>query len=351
MADDILPIAERLDLPRETLELLITRGAALVNVGRLRESIVTLVGAVAASSSYGLVVSGIRARVNLSYAAAAEDPRLAFDTAREGVEILHHLGMRDWPYMVGNAAELAIRIGDWEWALSEVADADDTETDAAARMRRAEIHGLRGMDVNDELQRMADRVAEVTELQTHATVDEVRAAVALARGDARGALELTRKWYLRGAGPDSWGPIVATRAAAWLEDAVAAREVLGALEGQRGRVAEAGRRECESVLAILEDRREEGIAGFIEAIRRWRDVGLEFDAAMCALSLVSLVGATDPEVRAAGEWAAALFERVDAGPFARRLADAMEAAAAAPATPPRNEARVTDAEASSVRSE
>ena len=78
-------------------------------------------------------------------------------------------------------------------------------------------------------------------------------------------------------------------------------------EGQRGRVAEAGRREAESVMAILEGRREDGIAGFIDAIRRWRDLGFEFDAAMCALSLVSMVGPMDPEVRAAGEQAAIMF--------------------------------------------
>ena len=61
--DDILPTAERLDLTRETIELLITRGPALANIGRLRESIVTLVGAVAASKSYGLVdVAAARAR-------------------------------------------------------------------------------------------------------------------------------------------------------------------------------------------------------------------------------------------------------------------------------------------------
>ena len=237
--------------------------------------------------------------------------------------------MREWSYMIGNAVELAIRIGDWDWALPEVAEAGLNETDAAARMRRAEIQGLRGMDVSDELQGMADRVAEMTEIQAQASVDEVRAAVALARDDPQRALELMRPWYERGVGPDSWATAHAVRAAAWLRDAETARDLVGVIGRQRGRVAEAGRREAESVVAILEGRRDDGIAGFIDAIRRWRDLGFEFDAAMCALSLVSLVGGSDPEVRAAGEWAAAVFERVGAEPFGRRLADAMEAAAPA----------------------
>ena len=96
MIDDILPTAERLDLTREAIELLVTRGPALAGIGRIREGIVTLVGAVAASNSYGLVDAEIRARVNLSFAAAGEDPQLAYRVAREGVEMVQRLGIRGW---------------------------------------------------------------------------------------------------------------------------------------------------------------------------------------------------------------------------------------------------------------
>ncbi|HEX6867683.1 MAG TPA: adenylate/guanylate cyclase domain-containing protein [Candidatus Limnocylindrales bacterium] len=322
LTDDILPIAERLDLRRETLEILITRGAALVSVGRLQESMAILVGAVARSASYGLVIAGIRARVNLSYAAAVEDPRLAYDTAREGVELLRHLGMRDWPYMLGNAAELAIRIGDWDWALPEV-EASALEGDSSARLRLAQIHGLRGADVIADLDALAVRYADLTEVQMQASVDEVRAVIALARGDARRALELMRPWYLRGIGPDSWGASLAGRATAWLGDAGTAAEVVGVMAGQRGRVNETAHREAEAALAILEGRREEGIAGALEAIRRWRDLGLEVDAALCALSLVKMVGPDNPDVRAAGLYASAVFERVGARPHHTLLERAM----------------------------
>ncbi len=47
LVDEILPTAERLELTRETMELLVTRGPALASIGRLREAIATLVGAVA----------------------------------------------------------------------------------------------------------------------------------------------------------------------------------------------------------------------------------------------------------------------------------------------------------------
>ena len=259
------------------IELLVTRGAALVNVGRLRESIVTLVGAVAASTSYGLWSTGIRARVNLELRGGGRGPASSpIDIAREGVELLRHLGMRDWPYMLGNAAELAIRIGDWDWALSEVEEAAADRDRPAARMRRAEIRGLRGMDVSGRAaghrrpRRGDDRAPGAGDRWTRCAP-----SVALARGDARRcarahATVVPARHRARTPG----APRTAARAAAWLGDVEAATEVLGVVERQRGRVAEASRREAESVVAILEGRREDGIAGFIDAIRRWRDLGL-----------------------------------------------------------------------------
>nr|MBA2266479.1 AAA family ATPase [Chloroflexota bacterium] len=233
VVDDILPTAERLELTRETIELLVTRGPALATIGRLREAIVTLSGAVAASTSYELVDVGLRARVNLSFAAAGEDPELAYRVAREGHELTLRLGMRGYAYyMLGNAAELAIRIGDWDWALPEVEDAVAvTENDITARLRLAEIRGLQGVDVEDELQAVADRVADMTEVQAQATVGEVRALVALARGDQRQAIERARRSYEQNMAPDATAAQTGSRAAGWLGDAAALRHALRALGG------------------------------------------------------------------------------------------------------------------------
>jgi class 3 adenylate cyclase/tetratricopeptide (TPR) repeat protein len=332
VVDDILPTAERLELTRETLELLVTRGPALVHIGRLREAIVTLTGAVAASTSYGLLDVGLRARVNLSFAAAGEDPEVAYAVAREGHELSQRFGMRGYAYyMLGNAAELAIRVGDWDWAKAEVeAAVDATENDLAARMRLAEIRGLRGADVAAEFQSIADLTAEMTEVQAHASVAEVRAVVALAHGDFRGALELARRSYEIAVAPDATAAQTAVRAAAWLRDASAVRHALGAMEGQVGRVPVAIRREAEAALAGLEGGRSESLAAFTDAVRRWRDLGFEFEAAVCALSLVTVLGVTEPEARAAAEDAGAVFERLGAQPFLKLLADAMSVAPSAP---------------------
>ena len=66
----------------------------------------------------------LRARVNLSYAAAAEDPVLAYKVARDGVDLARRLGMRGFGYyLLGNAADMALRLGEWEWATPELEEA------------------------------------------------------------------------------------------------------------------------------------------------------------------------------------------------------------------------------------
>ena len=338
VVDETLPTAERLELTRETINLLATRGPSLASLGRLREAIVTLVGAVAGASSYALPDVELRARVNLSYAAAAEDPQLAYRVAREGVQLARHLGFRGHGfYLLGNAAEMAMRMGDWDWAIPQLEEAVAAiHTDFTAQLRRAQIRGLQGVDVEAEFQRVVDQVADVSEVQAPAVVDEARAEVALALGDFAQAHELARRAYRLNIAPDGTGLQTAGRAAAWLGDVDAVREALGLLVVQPGRVPAAARREIEAALAALEGRRSEALAGFIDALRRWRELGLEFEAALCGLNLVTMLGPSSPEARAAADDAAALFSRLGAQPLQVRLAEVMSssaspAAAGAPA--------------------
>jgi class 3 adenylate cyclase/tetratricopeptide (TPR) repeat protein len=351
LVDETLPTAERLELTREAVQLLVTRGPALASIGRLREAIVTLVGAVEASTSYGLADVGLRARVNLSYAAAGEDPELAYRVAREGHELSKHLGMRGYAfYLLGNAAELAIRIGDWDWLQPELEEAAQLETDKASQMRHAELRGLRGEDVEAEFEALTRSSAEMTEIQAPASVAETRALVAMARGEYRGALELARGSYQLSFAPDSTAVQTASRAAAWGGDRTALTDALTAIEEAPGRVTAAVRIEGNAALAAMDGRRSEAMAGFLEAVRRWQDLGYEFEAAVCSLGLVVMLGASEPEARAAANDARAVFERLGAKPFAKLLADAV--AAPPPAATARPEAApVEDAPASVARAE
>jgi hypothetical protein len=109
-----------------------------------------------------------------------------------------------------------------------------------------------------------------------------------------------------------------------LRDAEAVTDVLRMLEAIPGRVAEVVRREAAATLAALAGRRVEATAAFIDALRRWRDLGVAFDASLCTLSMVSLLGAAEPETRAAANEARAVFERLGAVPLLRQLEAAME---------------------------
>ncbi|HEY8169511.1 MAG TPA: hypothetical protein VIH24_00265, partial [Candidatus Limnocylindria bacterium] len=327
VVDETLPVAERLELTREIIELVVTRGAALAGLGRPSEGTIILRGAVSAASAAGLPDVELRGRVNLSYAAAADDPELAYRVAREGLVLADRLGMRGYAYyLIGNAVELAIRMGDWDWAVAAAEGAAGASgLDLAARLRRAEFQGLRGHDVSTELQALTDELADVTEVQAQSITAETWAMVKLAQGDHRAALDLAQGVYRVNLAPDGTSPWTAIRAAAALGDPDAVTDALRAIEEIPGRVLSAVRREGEATLAGLAGRRQEALHGFLDAVRRWQELGLAVEAAFAQLNLVTVLGASDPEAAAAGEAARALFQRLDAQPLLDRLAEAQAA--------------------------
>ena len=54
--------------------------------------------------------------------------------ARAGLDLARRLGSRSLTIvLVGNAAELAVQTGDWEWADEQLAEFADSELEAADR--------------------------------------------------------------------------------------------------------------------------------------------------------------------------------------------------------------------------
>jgi hypothetical protein len=225
-------------------------------------------------------------------------------------------------YILGNLAELAMRVGDIDWVLPELDEAIATNTlEHVSALRRAEIRGVRGEDVEADLQALADIVAAWTEVQGQSSVSEVRAEVALAQGDARAALDHARQAYRLKVSPDAIATQIAIRAAVALGDAAAVTDALESMAGVPGRVPEVIRREGAAGLAALEGRRSEALAGFLDAWRRWSELGLGFEAALCAVAMVTVLGVPDDAVRVAADAAAVTFERVGATPLSAQLAE------------------------------
>lgn len=80
-------------------------------------------------------------------------------------------------------------------------------------------------------------------------------------------------------------------------------------------------------IAALEGRRGDAIAGYREALRGWRGLGLAFDEAMAALDLAILLAPTAremPEATAVIEWTRETLSLLGATPLLVRLRAAVD---------------------------
>ena len=326
LVDEALPMAERLGLTRETLQMVITRGPALASVGRLREGIVVLLGAVTASASYQMPDVETRARVNLSFAAGGEDPVLAYRVAREGLELARHLGMRGpGYYLLGNASDMARRIGEWEWALPELEEAiaysDGRPRGAhparpasrpARRGCRSRARGPRGQ------RRRPDRVPDPRGRGRGPRRGSLRAGRCGAGAGAGEALVRVRyraRTAIRCSSPPEPARHWETRRPCARPWPCSSGSLAGSLRPPPARRARHWPRSRAGPTRPL--------AGFMDALRRYHELGVEVDAAVCAINMLTTLGATQPEVRAAAEAAAAFCERIGAKALQQRLSDAL----------------------------
>jgi hypothetical protein len=356
VVNEALPTAEKLELLWETMELLVTRATSLAMLGRLRESIITLLGAVTVSSSRMLPSVELRARVNLSFTAAADDPPLAFAAAREGYDLACRLGYHAHGfYLLGNATDLAIAIGDWDAAdamLVEGEPAGMTDRADIPMLRAAQLRGLRGgtgTQVDGVIDWIEAELGEVSESQLGAAIAEIRGELAFARGEPEDAYQHSIAAFRRFAAPDSHALPRAARAAGWLGDLVGLREARQLADALPGRVPAAWRQEMDATIAALEGRRQESISLFLEAIHRLRVLGLGYDRAVVAVSSVKMLGSSVAELGKEIEEAEETLRRLGAAPMLERLAQARLAGPAAEQAPaeaaaatgePRNPARV-----------
>ena len=326
--EQVLPIAERLELTRDIIALLVTRGAALANERRLAEAIVVLIGATSRARALQMPGLELRARVNLSYVTSAEDPTLAYNVAREGLELARHLGNRGTGfYLLNNACDEAIRIGEWEWALAQIAEAlaEDPDGDFGALLYRAEIAAYRGEETEPLIAKAELLLRDSTELQGVSMVEDVRSAIMLAAGRLEEARGLAIASYTRNDAPDSRARARAGRISVWLADTESLRRILAEQAEVPGRVARVSEVELSAGLAALEGRAQDAITGYREAASRWRELGVRFELALCDLTMVRSLGSASPEVREAAAEAREIFTMLGATALLDQL-DAAETA-------------------------
>ncbi len=100
-----------------------------------------------------------------------------------------------------------------------------------------------------------------------------------------------------------------------------------------GRRTDAALATVDAGIAMLEGRSADARAGYADALKRWRELGLPFWLAMCELD-IAITGAMEPdERRRAADEAREIFERLRAQALIDRLEAALDAERSQPSSP------------------
>jgi tetratricopeptide (TPR) repeat protein len=329
-ADRALEIAERRHLERIIAETFNNKGSSLGYLGREREATALLRAAVDLAHAGGFVAAEIRALSNLA-ASMDADPRRGRETLDVAVSLARRVGIRslaNWAaisrlYTIYETAE------GWEEALAE---AEQDLADARAHtvlspldeIRSLSLQGLlrvaRGEPSDEALASLEALAGQTTDAFGPAAVHVMRGDRALLAGEHAEAC----REYLFAADEPNIGEIFlarSMRAVLWGGDVVTAREIADRLDAHPSAASNisAARIAARAGIAALEGRPDEALAGYRDALSRYRAMGLAFDLACADLDLVVLIGGDDPATREAAVEARAIFDRAGARPYLERL--------------------------------
>ena len=327
--DRLLPVAERLGDLRSIARALQGRGVSLIASGRPNEGIILLRGAHQLALANDLTEVELAARVQLTFYEQWGDPVAGLALGREGLEIGRQRGSRAYSFqMVGNSAISALRVGEWDWVAALLEDWLDVSGDENLmkefRVDRALLHAHRGLDSTADIEAAAAAIQGVTDPQFDSYVHLARAAFSLAAGELEAVIDHAEQ---AAAATDNFRPLVmplAARAALWAGDAPTAKRLLHlpAMAAYSGPALEADRVRISAGVAALEGRRAEALAGFLDALRSYDELGLRFDEAAAVVDLALLLPGIERESSAASEAITAARDtlgRLGAQPYLDRL--------------------------------
>ena len=184
-ADRVLEAAERLELVDVVADSLVTRGSALVHVGRPYEGIGTIETGQRIATGHGLQGTVIRALNNLAALQVEIDPRASLAAAREGLALSRKLGRRD-AHLLDNAFGGALRVGEWEWILGEIGEqrsgTDERLMSLVGLSDLIVMRSLRGEPVDALLVELEQLPADERDNVYVTTVSQARAWAAFASG-------------------------------------------------------------------------------------------------------------------------------------------------------------------------
>ncbi|HXG26330.1 MAG TPA: adenylate/guanylate cyclase domain-containing protein [Candidatus Binatia bacterium] len=336
-SEQALEVAERIGDAENAAKIFTLRGQLAMYQGRIWESIALAEGARRLGEQYGLPLIVNRANATLTNAMALDDPGATVEVEKEMLEYDRRQGLRErMTVTLGNMAEDARRLGDWDWIVGWLDDAlrdeDRNFTDLIIETVRSTFAIFRGTISADQVEDIAARLGALGDIDLASSAHEVRAVAMFAAGEFRAAVE---EWYRQAEMSDLNAPYALPKAgiaAVLAGEAPIARDVVARLRhrGVRGRAVEADMATILAGAAGLEGDRAAALAGFRGARGVYRDLGLDWDAALLGLTAARALGAAEPEAAGWLTEARSIFERIRAKPLVA-IADELVTTSAPPA--------------------
>jgi tetratricopeptide (TPR) repeat protein len=278
----------------------------------------------------GLRDTVVRGLLNLGVALIGRDPRSAFERSKAAFDLASRFGFRSsYATAVGNAGELAVDLGEWDWALAATDDPIVERLapgDRAAIFRpREEILAGRGTSVDDLLAEHESLLTDRNDAQQHSNLLAGKAAAAFAAGRYH---EASAAW-LRSAELNPTNAATdftrSARASLWGGDLQGVRATLGALDAGavHGRVVDLERRAFGAALSAHDGDRERAAREYAAVLPELAEMGLAYKQALIVLDMALVLGPDDPAVQASVDDARAILDRLNARAFSARLDELM----------------------------
>ncbi len=314
-ADRTLDASERLSLPAVAVDALITRGTAQMRLGNDVAGLDDLHHAIADAQGLGLIGAELRARNNLAWLIAPDDPRSTMATARDGLELATRMGVGDMALQLAEVvSRVAIDTGDWDAAMAVLDEVRDRPKAPAHRIgfavNEATLRALRGDPAAASLLDALEPLDPDTDPQILAAIGQARAWLAFVDGRFDEAGRLAESAGDRSLGAERHAALVlAARAALWLGDRARVEALTVRLDEMQmhGRAVSAAEMTLRAGAAALAERAGAGEM-YDRAIASWRSLRLPLHLALCLAERRRLLSsASDDGPALGGEEAEAIL--------------------------------------------
>jgi class 3 adenylate cyclase/tetratricopeptide (TPR) repeat protein len=326
LADRAIGRAERIEATELIADALITKGSVLGFESRPYEGSGILEAGIRLAESLGLRATVVRGLLNLGVAYIGRDPRMALDRSRAAHDLAARYGFRGtYTTALGNACEVAVQLGEWDWALeatSRVSSEHLELGDRASLLRPPEeILSMRGESVDALLAEHEELVRETADSQQVSNLAAGRAVAAFVAGRYDEAAEGFRRSAQLNPTNGATDLPRMVRAVLWSGDLDALREAVSELDHAQlhGRQVEVSRRTVHAALAALDGDAEAAAQAYATVLPELAELGLVLEQALVVIDMAQVLGADAPIVRSSIDEARAILGRLGAGPFLARL--------------------------------